>query len=243
MTLVSRLRLDAVLHAFPTPKPQGKRGPQAKKGERLPSLEKQLADPATVWYEVTLRWYGQGERQVEYATGIALWYRPGYAPVPLRWVLVRSPQGEEHPVAPGACFSTAVDALPEAILGRFMSRWNIEVTFAEIRTHLGLETQRHWSRQATGRVVPCLFGVFSLVVVAAKAEYPEALPLAQSAWYPKAEASFADTLAAVRATLWRLLTPALLPNPKLTAAASSADCYLIPRALWERIQQVACYTS
>jgi hypothetical protein len=36
-TLVSRLRLDAVLHASPGPQPKSKPGPKPKKGERVPS--------------------------------------------------------------------------------------------------------------------------------------------------------------------------------------------------------------
>jgi hypothetical protein len=43
-------------------------------------------------------------------------------------------------------------------------RWHIEVTFEEVRAHLGLETQREWSTRAVGRATPCLLGLFSLVV-------------------------------------------------------------------------------
>jgi hypothetical protein len=52
--LISRLRLDAVLHDFPDPRRPGKRGPQARKGKRLPSLAQQLTDPATAWDRLEL---------------------------------------------------------------------------------------------------------------------------------------------------------------------------------------------
>ena len=34
-----------------------------------------------------------GERRVELASATALWYHTGLPPVPLRWVLIRDPQG------------------------------------------------------------------------------------------------------------------------------------------------------
>ena len=46
--LVTRLRLDAVLHRPPGPQPKSKRGPKPKKGARLPALAQVLVDPATM---------------------------------------------------------------------------------------------------------------------------------------------------------------------------------------------------
>jgi len=74
----------------------------------------------------------------------------------------------------------------------------IEVTFEEARAHLGLETQRQWSTPAIARTTPCLLGLFSLVALMAHALHPTHLPTRQSAWYPKAEPTFVDALAAVR---------------------------------------------
>ena len=36
---------------------------------------------------------------------------------------------------------------PQEILEWFARRWQIEVTFKEVRRHLGLETQRQWSEK------------------------------------------------------------------------------------------------
>jgi len=33
-------------------------------------------------------------------------------------------------------------------------RWSVEVTFAEVRRHLGVETQRQWSDLAIARTTP-----------------------------------------------------------------------------------------
>lgn len=42
-----------------------------------------------------------------------------------------------------------------------------EVTFQEVRTHLGVETQRQWSDLAIARTTPALLGLFSLVTMLA----------------------------------------------------------------------------
>jgi hypothetical protein len=127
------------------------------------------------------------------------------------------------------------------ILGQYIDRWNLEVTFAEGRTHLGLETQRHGSRRALGGVTPCLMGLFSVPVGVAKALPPEPLPLRKWAWYAKEEASFADVLAATRHDLWDRLTPRPIRNYAWSVA--QGECYLIPGSLWRQLQQVVCYTS
>jgi len=49
----------------------------------------------------------------------------------------------------------------------YVGRWNIEVTLEESRRHLGVETQRHWTRRAVERTMPCLLGLFSLVALMA----------------------------------------------------------------------------
>ncbi len=41
----------------------------------------------------------------------------------------------------------------------------IEVTFHEVRAHLGVETQRQWSDLAIVRTTPALLGLFSLVTI------------------------------------------------------------------------------
>jgi hypothetical protein len=140
--LVTRLRLDAVLHRPPGPQPKSKRGPKPKKGARLPALAQVLAGPATIWIKQNIAWYGGRQRLIEYVTGTALWYTPGYDPLPIRWVLVRDPLGEFKPTA---FFTTDQTAGPVQILDWFIMRWGLEVTFEEVRAHLGLETQRQWS--------------------------------------------------------------------------------------------------
>ena len=228
---ISRLRLDAVLHDSPSPKPQGKRGPQAKKGERQISLAQRLLDPKTVWKKATILWYGGHKKEIEYASDACLWYHRGTDPVSVRWVLVRA---LDDSIKSAAFFCSDPNVEPLFILNSYLSRWNIEVTFEEMRAQLGFETQRQWSDRAIERTTPCLFGIFSLVVIMAKVLHPKELPLRQAEWYEKDEAAFSDVLAAVRRHLWE--------GPNNSYSSNNDEMILIPRSALFSLLDVACYT-
>jgi hypothetical protein len=232
-TLVTRMRLDQALYAFPETPAQGRRGRPPKKGRRQRSPAQRLTDPDTGWQWVTLSWYG-GERRVALATGVALWYTPRHDPVPIRWVLVRPLPHAKHRFPPAALASSNPRLSAVEIVQHYLARWNIEVTFAELRAHLGFETQRHWSTRAIGRVTPCLFGLFSLVVLLAKRLHPERLPGRDTSWYQKEEATFSDALAAVRRQLW---------SPESVKSGPETELCLIPQALLTSLQHVASYST
>jgi hypothetical protein len=85
----------------------------------------------------------------------------------------------------------------------FVRRWQVEVTFQEVRRTLGVETQRQWTRQAIARTTPCLLAAFSLVTLLADRLVRQGtLPLPQEAWYNKRQPTFIDALAAVRQHYW-----------------------------------------
>jgi hypothetical protein len=232
VTLVARMRFDAVLHQPPGPQPKSKPGPKPKKGVRLPNPQAYLDDPTTVWTEQEVAWYGGQRQRVEIATGQCLWYRRGLDPAPIRWVLVRCLEETFDPI-PLLCADPAV-AAPQ-IVEWFVLRWNIEVTFEEIRAQLGFETQRHWSDKAIERTVPALFGLFSLVTLIAMKLHPDQLPVQSTAWYHKQEATFSDALAAVRRHLWGL--------DEYCNSADQPEMLLIPAPIWARLVQVALYPT
>ena len=128
------------------------------------------------------------------------WYSSGEKPLPIRWVLVFDPDKNEAE----AFFSTDLQLSPEQIVHFFVLRWNIEVTFAEARAHLGMETQRQWSDKAIARTTPCLMALFSLVCLCGiEMLKSQALPILSTAWYnKKSEATFSDILAFVRRSIW-----------------------------------------
>jgi hypothetical protein len=164
VTLVSRLRLDAQLHAFPGPVRAGKRGRKLKKGARLPSLWTVVDAPGSRWQTVQVAWYGGEAKRMRLRSDICLWYTPGEDPVPIRWVLVVDPAGK---LRPAAFFSTDLRLEAAKMVEWFVLRWGVEVTFEESRRHLGVETQRQWSALAIARSTPALFGLFSLMCVMA----------------------------------------------------------------------------
>src|SRR3712207_2991842 len=76
---------------------------------------------------------------VKTVSNTAVWYSTGLFAVPVRWVLVRDPQRE---FKTQALLCTDLRADPQKIVCWFVMRWQLEVTFQEMRRHLGFETQR-----------------------------------------------------------------------------------------------------
>jgi len=183
VTMITRLRLDAVLADPPPRRRPGQLGRTRKVGKRQPSLHQRLANPRTRWRRLRVSgWYGRDERMLDIFSGTALWHKPGHR-VPIRYVLVRDPTGE---LEPQAFLCTDLDADPLDILRWFVRRWSIEVTFAEVRRHLGVETQRQWSDLAIARTTPILLGLFSLVALWANTLYAARAPMVRTAgWYQK----------------------------------------------------------
>jgi hypothetical protein len=145
VTVITRLRLDAALYdPAPVRKP-GTNGRPRKKGARQPTLEARPAVPTTNWEVLTVAWYGGQQRLVEVASGTAIWYHNGLPPVPIRWVLLRDPLSHFSPQAL-LCTDQAIS--PTQIIEWFVLRWQLELTFHEVRTHLGVETQRQWSESS-----------------------------------------------------------------------------------------------
>jgi hypothetical protein len=131
----------------------------------------------------------------------ALWYPPRLPPVALRYVLVCNPAGKLR-MEVFCC--TDLEAIPVQSLQWVVMRWSVEVTFEEARAHRGLETQRQWSDPTIARTTPIRAALVSLVTVLA---WPLSqgghMPVPVTAWYCKAEPTFADCLTVVRAHLWR----------------------------------------
>lgn len=199
VTFVTRLRMDAALYE-PAP-PYAGLGRPRKKGARLPTPQADLDDPETQWTTVEVAWYDGQTRAMDLASNTAVWYHTGKTPVPIRWVLVRDPQGAYETVC---LLCTNQAAVPQQIVEWFVMRWQVEVTFEEARQHLGVETQRQWSDKAIARTTPLLFGLFSWVTLVAHAFHSSGHPVVvrQAAWYTKSLPTFSDALALVRFQLW-----------------------------------------
>lgn len=232
ITCITRLRLDARLYEPPPPRRRGHPGRPSVKGARLPSLKSRLADHKTRWQTATIpNWYGNTGRRVRFCSGTAIWYHGGLPPAPIRWVLIRDPEGRFDPLA---LLCTDLKAKPLDIIADYVCRWQLEVTFEEVRAHLGVETQRQWSDKAIARSTPLLLSLFSLVtLLASSLNSRERLPILSSSWYRKPVPTFSDALAAVRRHFWTnahlFTSPAAThtskPTPPLLELLSEALCY------------------
>jgi len=234
VTMITRLRLDAALYDPAPERKPGQVGRPRKKGDRQPSLSARLSDPSVQWTSVEVSpWYGQSVCKMEIATGTAVWWHPGMPVVPLRWVLAKDPTGK---LDPKGFLCTDLQIGPIDVLRWFVRRWTVEVTFEEVRRHLGVETQRQWSDLAILRTTPCLLGLFSIVTLMAdRLESTDGLPLRQTAWYRKQHPTFSDALAAVRLHLWK--------NENFLRSGSETETVKIPKGLYHRLLNAIAYAT
>jgi hypothetical protein len=234
VTFITRLRLDAALYDPAPPRTAGQMGRPRLKGERLPNLSVVAEDSSTVWASAIVEdWYGGGKRTLEVASATAVWYSTGLPAVPIRWVLVRDPQGE---FKTQALLCTELGARPEQILRWFVMRWQMETTFQEARRHLGVETQRQWSELAIRRTTPALLGLFSLITVFAHQRTRQSLEaVRRAAWYCKPRPTFSDALALVRRELWT--------HETFRRSSREPDTVKVPRTFVEHLTETLCYAA
>ena len=236
ITFVTRLRLDAALYEPAPPRRPGQIGRPRIKGERLPNLSEVAEDPSTVWESTKIaNWYGSEERTVEIASATAVWYSTGLFAVPVRWVLIRDPEGR---FKTQALLCTDLDADPEKIVCWFVMRWQLEVTFQEARRHLGFETQRQWSDLAIRRTTPALLGLFS------RGHFVR----------PSADGAGSGCLSGGRPGTTRGIPPSLTLGVGAKGAVgpgeqtfcgspAQTDTVKVPRAFVERLTEAVCYAA
>lgn len=232
--VITRLRLDAALYEAAPPRKPRQNGRPRKQGQRLPTLAQVLADASTRWMSVTVtNWYGARARRVQITSNAAVWYHSGKPVVPIRWVLIRDPEGRFEPQA---LLATNQRLTPVQILTYVVRRWQMEVTFEEARAHLGIETQRQWSHHAIARTTPALLALYSIVtLIAAHLIGTNLMPVRTTAWYDKESATFSDTIALVRRCLWSQVP--------FSTSDAGAEVVKIPRALLECFTDALCYAA
>jgi hypothetical protein len=222
VSLIARFCPDASLYALPSSRIPRKPGPRRRKGRRLPAPQKSVATAAKL-KEVIVPWYSQGRRKVRMLSAAAGWYRCRGscrgALVPIRWAYAQEMlhNGQVY------LYSTDPTLSAQQIITWFAARWAIEVTFQEVRAHLGFHTTRQRCRQSVLRMGACLLGLFSIVsLIYAKLAENKPVKL-QCSSYEKTDPTFADALAAVRWIIWEKI---ILPR----CTGGSVAAYL-PRRL------------
>jgi hypothetical protein len=196
LTFVSKFYPDANL--FEPPPAYAGQGRPRVKGKELPKPAQVVHDTAkrTV---LTVAWYGGARRHVEVVTGGGWWYKGGRPLIAVRWVFVRDRTGTHRDEY---FFTTDVTMSPQAVIETYTGRWNIETTFQEARSYLGLETTRGRVRNTVLRAEPCLLALYTLVVWL-YAELPVRYQRVRGvAWLRKSDVTFSDAITAVRRYLW-----------------------------------------
>lgn len=200
VALISRLKMNARMHGFPVEVPSDRRGRKPKKGERLISFKEMLTREDLPWKTAEIAGYDGKKKQIKYLTNTALWGVDSSEPVPIRWVLVVDPTGEMDPLP---LMSTDVDLAATRIIELYVDRWGLEVTFQEVREHLGVETQKQWSDKAIARTTPVLFALYTMVcLIGHRLNEESPITAEKTAWHQKEVVTFSDILKKVRETLW-----------------------------------------
>ena len=196
--MIARMKFNARLFHLPCPQwPKSKRGPKPLIGAPLADMEKQLTDKSIQWVRLIFsEWYGNRNKEMMITSGVAIWQKSNTVMVKIQWVLIKDPEEKLEPVLL-ACTDTTL--CPEKIVTFFVRRWRVEVTFAEVRRHLGVETQRQWSDLAIERSTPCLLALMSIVCLLANSLHRlQPIQPNSTSWYRKKAVTFSDVLAAVR---------------------------------------------
>lgn len=197
-TFVGRFYAKANLFGWPPKRRSRKGGRPRLKGRKL-AVPKNVVKRSKR-RRLQVSWYGGGLRRVEVVSGTGLWYKAGQGVVEVRWVFVHDLDGTHRDEY---FFSTDATMTPKEIIETFTGRWSIEVTFEEMRAHLGLETTRGRTEKTVLRAAPCLFGLYSVVALAYAALPKRQAQAGRVEWLGKTETTFSDAIAAVRQQLWR----------------------------------------
>lgn len=129
--------------------------------------------------------------------------------LPVFWVFVRDLDGTHRDEY---FFTTDTTLSAKAVIEMYGGRWNIETTFHEMRSHLGLETTRGRNWQTVFRMAPCLFLLYTLVAL-----FYDTLPwsnphVRQTRWVGKQAVTYSDMVVSVRHYLWTAWIFAQVPG-------------------------------
>ncbi len=198
VSLVSRFRGDANLYDAPpaTRNPRG--GRPRLKGRKLSAPAAVVKRTQAKRFTVT--WYGGKTRRVELISGTGHGYKAGDGLVLVRWVHVHDLDGTHRDEY---FYTTDPTLAPDRIVSLYTGRWSIEVTFQEVRAHMGFHTPRNWSKNSVLRTAPCLLGLFSLVCLTFARHATGRKPQPpQWPWHARTQTTFSDAITAVRRLCW-----------------------------------------
>jgi hypothetical protein len=188
--LTSRMRLDARLYDAPAERRPGQNGRPRRRGELLPTPAKMLDERAR---RVELAIYGRSQRARVCEAQARMHALPERPLLVVAVEALAGGRGRE------AFYSTCLAATAETVLAWYAMRWAVEVTFHDVKQHLGFEEPQGWTRRAVERTAPLAMLLYSLIVHWFALEGHRHYRPLHRPWYPQHKhASFADMLATLR---------------------------------------------
>ena len=227
---VGPLPLDAAL--YDTVGRLTRRGRPPRKGGRIANpttrLEQTGRRAKRDWQTAEIPMYGC-RVTVRFLTLVCVWY-PSAGDKPVRIVITRDPK---RPRCGRAYVSTDPSLSPQQILATYAQRWQLEVTFRDIKQELGFEDPRNgWWRRAAGkrddprrravrrrtgqkaveRTAPLAGVAYALTILWYLHAGSRAVDVARvqrnAPWYRhKSDVSFANMRTALRLAIWRTRLP------------------------------------
>jgi hypothetical protein len=201
VSLTSRLRANAKLHAIATPIP-GKGGRPKRIGAVL-GTPKHLATTAC-WTPTQLTRYARTDT-VHIADIHCLWYGV-YRSREIRVILVRDPDSTAKTGYDLALITTDLTSPTADIVTRYADRWSIEVTIEDAKQITGVGQARNRTPQAVARTVPFGLTVQTLTVCwyTLHGHHPDIAAQRRKAapWYrTKTQPAYHDMITKLRRTL------------------------------------------
>jgi hypothetical protein len=211
--ITSRMRRDAALYE-PAPPPTGRPGRPRTKGDRLPTPP-QLAAQARRrdWQRATIDVRGRPVERLVLVRDV-LWHSVNKHDL-VRLVIVRDPAGVEPD---DFLLTTDLAATGAEVASRYAGRWSIEVTYRDVKQHLGAENPQCWKRKGPERAAALSLWLHGLICCWHLDSYPTGGTWPNKPWYRhKTTPSFRDALAALRRLLWtQRITSLSSPTPDNT---------------------------
>lgn len=149
-SFVGPLPLDAAL--YDTVRRLSGRGRPRRKGYRIASPQTRLCHHKQRWEQVEVGLYNR-RVNVHLLSFVGVWYGSA-GPRPVRVVITKDPRRRDQG---RAYFGTDPDLTPYEILATYARRWQLEVTFRDLKQELGFQDPQNgwWRRPAGRRDDPC----------------------------------------------------------------------------------------
>ena len=198
LTIVSKFYGDAALYEPPPLRTCHTMGRPRVKGQNPASPHEVVANTSERT-SLTVAWYGGTTRAIEIVTGTGHWYRMGEDLVDVRWGYVHDCTGTHRDES---FLTTAITMKPQRMVACDTPRGSIETTFQDCREDLKLESTHGDGPHTVLRFTPCLFGLYTMVVLLYLQLPRSSSTLSAIFWRGKSTGTFSDMLTCVRRALW-----------------------------------------